>query len=723
LLPGAIFVLPVLHGSFTPASEGAGWALIAAIPSALLLLWRGVELRVSTLWLFLVTLGVALFGAVGAADSFEAARAIATLLVALVALTSGAVFGAAGSTLFVHGLCLCSVGWILGAVLDHGIDPTRAFSGVLENTGDLSEAALPGALAGIVLLADRKSSLPSRTLGLLGSAAYGVYVGLVPVYAGAAAFLSVCGAVVLLSQLRTAARYRGRLALLACVPVAISLAMRPWLPPPDTAEAPPAVGEVATAKAGEFGGFEVRKRVWARVPGLVLDHPFFGVGPGQFERAFPPYRDPLEIELSTQHHQVPSPVDVEHAHNDWLEAVAEYGLVGGGSLLLFLLMVLARALHSLGAADSTRAAAGAAALGVLVNAVFNSPLLANPAASVLSFALFGILLGEAGPSRGRWSRGRLLALLVLALCLRHLGQSLSLARHGRALSDLGRVPRVESEGVVSQRAGDVAPILERALVARPDSVVALSKQAQLLRRLGAPLEDRIELLGRILAARPHRIEALVDLGNELARDRRFTAARGLYEHAAELDPGHRILAWNRVKLAVQEGRLDHLEAALTAGPAAFEDGKLSEGAAEALLMGRPDLARPLLMRLGEGWIPASGQEALASSQRAGRAGFPLLADAFQCTAHQLFARSHAEAGRAHDAVRSYRAALSFSRSKLAGGGRSLRWEFAAALLGDGAPEEARAAASGLELEAAERGSLPAWALQGLTDGGLVSSAP
>jgi hypothetical protein len=74
-------------------------------------------------------------------------------------------------------------------------------------------------------------------------------------------------------------------------------------------------------------------------------------------------------------------------------------------------------------------------------------------------------------------------------------------------------------------------------------------------------------------------------------------------------------------------------------------------------------------------------------------------------------------------VRSYRAALSFSRSKLAGGGRSLRWEFAAALLGDGAPEEARAAASGLELEAAERGSLPAWALQGLTDGGLVSSAP
>ena len=721
LLPGAILVWPLIHGSLTPSSEAAGWVLIASMPACLLLLLRGIELRVAGLLLLLVTLASALARAGSVPDRFEADRAVAILLAALVALVGGASVGPKGWRILSRGLALTSLVWIVGAALDSWIEPARAFSGVLENTGDTSEAALPGALAGFVLLADRKASAASRALGGLAAGFYALYVGLVPVYAGAAAFFTTVAACVVASVVRPDARYRARVGLLIALPLAVALSLRPALLPAPTSVEPATSEQVVDP--GSTGGFEVRKRIWARVPAMVLDHPFLGVGPGQFERSFPPYRDPLEIRLSTQDHRAPSNVDVEHAHNDWLQAVAEYGLVGGGAWVLFLGIVLARAATALAGSGANRAALGAVALGVLVNALFNSPLFANAPASALACAAFGALLGESGASRSWASRGRLLALLLLVLVARQVQPSLRLARHGRALAALTSAPLIQSDGSVGQLASDVEPILARALEARSDSVVALSKRAQLLAATGDTRGERQEVLEQILAARPHRFEALLDLGNLHARAGHFGRARELYERAAGLDPEHPGLAWNRIKLAIQAGRLDQLERALeqAEGRLVENDSTWAKAAAEALLRGRPDLARGLLMRLGPGWVPETGLEANALTQKAQDAGHPLLADAFQCTAQQLFASENVESGLVDRAVVNLRLALRHSRSKIEGGDRSLQLEFAAAHVLNENTAEARTLVQELEPGPSDLLSLPSWAQRAL--GQLLLESP
>ena len=60
-------------------------------------------------------------------------------------------------------------------------------------------------------------------------------------------------------------------------------------------------------------------RAWLWLPAFEMwvDHPIFGVGPGQFNIRFPEYRTPL-----TQLNPI-------HVHNDFLEILVEYGIIGG----------------------------------------------------------------------------------------------------------------------------------------------------------------------------------------------------------------------------------------------------------------------------------------------------------------------------------------------------------------------------------------------------------
>jgi O-antigen ligase len=65
---------------------------------------------------------------------------------------------------------------------------------------------------------------------------------------------------------------------------------------------------------------------------LFLDHPFLGTGLGTLEIMFPPYDSLYDGKV------------VDHAHNDYVEALAETGVVGGLCCVWFLGAVL---LHSL----------------------------------------------------------------------------------------------------------------------------------------------------------------------------------------------------------------------------------------------------------------------------------------------------------------------------------------------------------------------------------------
>jgi O-antigen ligase len=62
------------------------------------------------------------------------------------------------------------------------------------------------------------------------------------------------------------------------------------------------------------GGFGVRASIWSRSLAMLADRPWTGVGPGQFEARFPPYRDPKEIELSTHGRAIDAETEVEHPH-------------------------------------------------------------------------------------------------------------------------------------------------------------------------------------------------------------------------------------------------------------------------------------------------------------------------------------------------------------------------------------------------------------------------
>ena len=74
---------------------------------------------------------------------------------------------------------------------------------------------------------------------------------------------------------------------------------------------------------------------------LFLDHPIIGTGLGTLEMVYPPYDSVYDGRV------------VNHAHNDYLEALAETGIIGGLCCLWFLGVVLTNALKGMAALGSS----------------------------------------------------------------------------------------------------------------------------------------------------------------------------------------------------------------------------------------------------------------------------------------------------------------------------------------------------------------------------------
>ena len=449
----------------------------------------------------------------------------------------------------------------------------------------------------------------------------------------------------------------------------------------------------------DLGGVEVRRRVWGTLPRLALDHPLLGVGPGQFAAAYPPYRDPAERQLSDRFLGERAQSEVEHAHNDWLQGPLEVGLVGGALWLLLLALTALRAAAGL-RGDALNAALGAAALAVLVNALLRAPLLYNPGAAPLAFALFGAVLAREGSRRlGRWT----VFLLLIGTGL-HLGQARAIARHGRLL---GSWP----ECLESYPA---------ALEARPDSVAALSLAARAAEAVGP--RAAIDGWEAVLELRPHRREALIQAGNALARAGELERAERRWRYALALDPADPLILGNLMRAAAFAG---DVEAALEwHARAGFEDDRLAL-VAFALLQEQADVerARALLDHAEPRYRDLSAARAHdlageleAEAESSGGAQLRARARVLRGYAQLSWARQHAAQGDPGSAVRSYRQALAGLSSTRADGTDAaperVRYELAAALALDGRAELARA-----ELRAITDGAhdarilraLPPWA--------------
>jgi putative inorganic carbon (HCO3(-)) transporter len=162
-----------------------------------------------------------------------------------------------------------------------------------------------------------------------------------------------------------------------------------------------------------------RLAIWKSSLKMMFDHPWFGVGLGQFEYFSPRYAFPV-----TSHWARYGRV-AENAHNEYLQVGAEMGVVGlvlwltGLALLLFWFL---RAIRGKGAAAKGAVVpAGAAMAAMLAHAVVDFILHVPPLALLLVLLAAGIRVrGVAGPSwimEFRFRKGYSLGLFVLFVFL------------------------------------------------------------------------------------------------------------------------------------------------------------------------------------------------------------------------------------------------------------------------------------------------------------------
>ncbi|MFT4542485.1 MAG: O-antigen ligase/tetratricopeptide (TPR) repeat protein [Planctomycetota bacterium] len=725
LLPAIVLAGTALHGVPSADSSGAGWVTLAAMPAAALLIASHWKRRLQALPLFFALLALIEWARVatdGPFDSFEADRTWMLLVTGLVMMLSGASLKARGRAIYLRGLVILSALWLAGAAIDTWLSATRAWSGVLENTGDLAAAALPGALIAMV------GAGRVGAAALLPALGWVAYVLAVPVHgsaiAGALALILLITQRLKQTQDPVWKRALFFLTVLVLLGPASGLMTRSSSSVESTAST--SIDKAPTdAEDDSLGGVAFRLRTWARLPALLATVPLTGVGPGQVSANFGLYRSPQDIEDSSFGRRAPYDTVVESLHNDWLELFAQLGLPGGLVALAFLLLALRAALRSLRSGDAMRSAAGLATLGLLAQMLTSSTLLQAPASSVIAFALIGIVFAHESTSIERpLSRVlyRALPVLVLLLALGSCMRAMDFIKHGRALAALSSSALVKKDGIVGHSAQAKASSLEHALAACPDSPLALTEQAALRRSIAAPLDKQREAWERVLQHRPHQLEALVALANLHARSREFSRARELYEDAALVDANNPALLQSRLMLAIDVGGSDELiERLLAARPGTLIPMSwLRERAANCLRDGRPSVANSLLQVVDSRLSVWTGEEAYAL-EREFTDSDGLLAEGMLTWAHQAWARAHIDAGAPEVAVRSYRQSLRASRAQPESkpGAPAIRLELAAALLLADRRDDAAIELQNWRPEAISLRELPEWAGQALLNSGLL----
>jgi len=133
-----------------------------------------------------------------------------------------------------------------------------------------------------------------------------------------------------------------------------------------------------------------RRDIWDSTTQLIKDHPLLGVGLGAFQFAY------------TRYDKSSGAQRVEQSHNDYLQVLADSGLIGGAILLTFIILLFARGFTAAGMHDKRgRAIALGALTGCFAIAIhsfveFNLQVTSN-AQMFLALAA----LATPGSSKGR----------------------------------------------------------------------------------------------------------------------------------------------------------------------------------------------------------------------------------------------------------------------------------------------------------------------------------
>ena len=694
LLPLAVLCFPgellsVGSGALSPfegapdtTSIGVGIVALSAIPAALLATLRGRGSRLLGLPLFYIVLAFAAYHLPRAADTFGAWRSVTGLAAAAAWAIAGSALGPGGRAVVARGLPVISLLLLVGAFTTDG-------GAALGNSGDFSEAALPGAVLGAGLFLRGKGLL--SILGLAALGLFAVRVGSIPVYAG---LLGLCAAALAAavglplprgdSERRASCARRLRLLLVALLvgltPVGYRLATGGGGEAP--AEVIVAGGQDPEIKT-TTGGFAFRLKTWARVPTFVGVHAPLGAGPGQFQAAFPPFRDPAEIEASSFDRREPTPIEVEHAHNDPITAIAELGFVGGGAFLLLLLLALVRAVKLITGGDDDQRDLALATVAVLANCTVNSPLLYGPVAPLIGFCLIGSVLGRDGRAAANEAKAgrprivsdewydRLAPGLALVALLMLSPRAVSLIRYGRAMAEVPGARIVLDDGREKLDAQRLGGILDRAGEHAPESPIVLEMRRAQLAAEGAPAGEQRAALKAWLQRRPHSFAALMNRGVLEAREGDFDAAERTFFRALLLDPGSPALIQNLVRLGCDRRRPADVEETLQmlSNLGRLEPAFVRQLAMEKTLEGRLGVAAPLVAS----WRAAEGLEAIdlddanatyRAQKDAAARGQALERDAFTVATKVRFGFQDLSSGNPQQAATQFR--LAYQKARDAG---------------------------------------------------------
>lgn len=688
LLPCAwLAVPPTLAGQLEPELSAAGWWSLIALPVAAFgLLWapRPAKPAPSAFALFLA---VALLPLAWRAptDTLSASRALLCGIASWVALSNATLLDERGRRWLVAGLCLLTLALCAPALA--GVAPRLA--GALGNSGATSEAALPGALAALSLLAHRAA--PLRLLAALALVLFGLYSAAAPSLAGAVAF---CAAAGLLAWRRAAIRRTALLGIaLFTLAAGATLANARFA---TTRDAPTAVSATEAPGNGHFGGVGVRMSLARATWAMFRDQPAFGVGLGQFRAAFPPYREASERQVSNQAAGAGVETEVEHAHDDYLTVLAETGVLGALAWLAFLAFIAIRAFAALSKPDAMQAALASVCIGGLCVAALRAPLTFNPAATSLYFAAAGALLALEGPvARPRGPR-RFVGWLALGLIAMQAPRAWAIVQHGRAL----RGPQA-----------DVAA----ALRACPDSPLALSLAARGQADDAEGKARARRLWSDVLARRPEQFEAWVQSGVLAAGDGDAASARDAWQRALRLAPERSGLEQNLLVMEARLGSDAEFAAAAERAKGRVERARIETIGANEVLAGDD---RAGLRLMGFAGVPdlTAAPELLYERARSAGDAPGVLAKALETLAHLRWAREHVERGDHAAAVRSLRQAL-----RLAPGAHTWRLELAAALWSAGDRDAARAEVERADAKAGDWTKLAPWAGDVLFQAGLFAS--
>ncbi|MBN8510167.1 MAG: O-antigen ligase C-terminal domain-containing protein [Burkholderiales bacterium] len=392
-----------------------------------------VLLRVAAwpaLALGVLLLAVLLAWSPGRLPSALALSAAGLLLAALVLLLAGAAAraGPPAEPLFV---AFCAA-WVVAGVINAAIGGVQVFAPDWPDGDWIARSGLAGRAVGNLRQPNHLSSLllwsaiaivplfELRRLSL--RAAAGLYVIMIFAVVLTASRTGVLGVALLtlwgLADRRLSRRSRGLLLLSPLLYAAAWLGLAAWA----HASAQAFGGEARLAE-GDLSGS--RFGIWANTLALIRQHPWAGVGFGEFNLAW----------TLTPFPGRPTAY-FDHAHNLPLHLAAELGLPLGGLVLLLLGAALLRALH-VPAAHPPQAAVMQRSAAMMLLLIGLHSLLEYPlwyAYFLLPTAwLFGFGLGRAGgataaASRPRWSAGG--ALFVAALLL-PLGAALAVADYTR----------------------------------------------------------------------------------------------------------------------------------------------------------------------------------------------------------------------------------------------------------------------------------------------------